>query len=102
MANITQTCAKCGRQFLVVDQEQEFLKEKGLSLPIQCPSCRQTRRLMLRGERSLYKTNCQKCGKEIIVSYDPQTIKNTILCKKDYEQYYQENDPIISEPLPEV
>lgn len=102
MASLTQSCAKCGKQFLVIDQEQEFLKEKGLPLPVNCPSCRQTRRLMLRGERSLYKTNCQKCGKEIIVSYDPEKVKNTILCKKDYEQYYQENDPIITDPLPEV
>lgn len=57
---------------------------------------------MLRGERSLYKTKCQKCGKEIIVSYDPEKVKNMILCKTDYEKYYEENDPIISAPLPEV
>lgn len=104
MASITQTCSKCGKQFLIIDQEQNFLNEKGVPLPIQCPSCRQTRRLTLRGaERALYKTTCQKCGKEIIVAYDPKKITNQqILCKKDYDQYFLENDIIINEPLPEL
>lgn len=103
MANITQVCAKCGRKFLVIEQEQKFLSEKNIPLPTLCPSCRQLRRLMLRGaERALYKTTCQKCGKEIVVAYNPKDTKNTILCKKDYEEYFMENDPIINEPLPEM
>lgn len=103
MASITQTCKTCGKQFLVIDQEQAFLKEKNLPLPTMCPSCRQLRRLSLRGsERMLYKTQCQKCGKDIVVARDPKTTKNVIYCRKDYEQYFNENDPIINEPLPEV
>ena len=102
MANINQTCSKCSKQFLVIDHEQKFLQEKGLPNPTQCPSCRQLRRLMLRGGRTLYKATCQKCSKEIIVSYDPQKVTNTILCKKDYDQYFMENDTIIKDPLPEV
>ncbi|MDO8498311.1 MAG: zinc-ribbon domain containing protein [bacterium] len=103
MAAITQTCAQCGKQFLVIDQEQKFLNDKGLPLPKNCPTCRQKRRLALRGsERTLYKTKCQKCGTEIVVAYDPSKVTNTILCKKDYDQYFLENDPIIKDPLPEV
>lgn len=102
MANITQTCAKCTKAFLVIDQEQEFLKQKSLPLPKNCPTCRQLRRLSLRGDRALYKTRCQKCQQDIIVSYDPQKVQNKILCRKDYEQYYMENDPIIKDPLPEI
>ncbi len=101
MQNITATCSQCGKQFLILDREQRFLQEKSLPLPTHCPSCRQLRRLSLRGERALYKTKCQKCGKDIIVSYDPQKIKNPIFCKEDYEKYFQENDPIINEPLPQ-
>ncbi len=101
MANATVTCTKCSKQFLVLDQEQQFLQEKGLPLPTMCPSCRQTRRLMLRGGRVLFKTKCQKCGNEIVVAYDPATVTNPIFCKEDYEKYFQENDPIISDPLPE-
>ncbi len=102
MANMTLTCKVCNRQFLVIDQEQAFLKEKNLPLPTNCPGCRQERRLKLRGERALYRTTCQKCRKEIIVAYDPKVVKNMILCRQDYEQYYLENDPIIVDPLPEV
>lgn len=102
MANITQTCALCGKAFNVIDQEQAFLKEKGLPLPANCPGCRQMRRLSLRGERALYRAKCQKCGKDIIVSYDPAKVQNMILCKQDYDKYYEENDPIISDPLPEL
>jgi len=101
MAAVTKTCNTCGKQFLVIDKEQEFLAEKELPLPTNCPGCRQTRRLKLRGGRNLFKTQCQKCHKDIIVSYDPATVRNQILCKEDYEQYFMEHDPIITDPLPE-
>lgn len=101
MASITATCAKCGKQFNIIDQEQKFLTEKGLPFPTNCPPCRQTRRLALRGGRQLFKAKCQKCGKDIITSYDPKTVKQMILCKEDYDQYTSENNPIITDPLPE-
>ncbi len=103
MNNTTKQCSKCGKQFLIITQEQEFLKEKRLPLPDNCPTCRQMRRLTLRGgERMLYKTQCQQCGKDIIVAKNPATVKNPIYCKKDYEDYFLSNDPIINDPLPEV
>lgn len=102
MANITQTCSRCGKQFLIIDQEQSFLQQKSLPLPIMCPSCRQLRRLSLRGGRQLFKTKCQKCGKEIVVSYDPQKVTQQILCREDYGKYFNENDPIIKDPLPDI
>lgn len=103
MDKITKHCQKCKKQFLVIEQEQIFLAEKNLPLPDNCPSCRQIRRLSLRGaERILYKTTCQKCGKDIVVARDPKYTKNEIYCRKDYEQYFVENDPIITDPLPEI
>ena len=103
MASITQTCTQCKKQFLVIEKEQAFLTEKNLPLPAHCPSCRQLRRLSLRGaDRTLYKTQCQKCGKDIVVARDPKSTKNVIYCREDYEKYFNENDPIINEPLPEV
>ena len=102
MANQPITCSKCGRQFRVIEQEEKFLKDKGLPLPTQCPSDRQLRRLLLRGnERALFKTKCQECGKDIVVSYDPAKTKNKILCKEDYDKWINENDVIITDPLPE-
>lgn len=103
MANITQVCTKCNRQYLIIDQEQKFLTDQNLPLPTHCPSCRQLRRLSLRGtERALYKAKCQKCGKEIVVAFDPQKVTNAIICRQDYDQYFLENDNIIKEPLPEL
>jgi len=102
MTNQTLTCTKCQKQFLVIDQEQQFLNDKGLPLPTHCPSCRQLRRLMLRGnQRALFKAKCQKCGNDIITSYDPQKVSNIILCKDDYYKWLEEHGTIITEPLPQ-
>lgn len=102
MNTTTVACTKCSKQFWILDKEQKFLQEKNLPNPTLCPACRQERRLSLRGGRALFKTTCQQCNKEIIVSYDPASVTNKILCKEDYEKYFQENDPIISDPLPEA
>lgn len=103
MANLTSTCSKCGKQFLIIDQEQEFLKERNLANPTMCPACRQMRRLSLRGsERALFKGQCSQCKKEIIVAFDPSKATSPILCKEDFDRYFTENDPIIKDPLPEV
>ncbi|MBI4097454.1 MAG: zinc-ribbon domain containing protein [Candidatus Levybacteria bacterium] len=97
------TCAKCGKKFLVIEPEEKFLREKGLPNPIHCPSCRQLRRLMLRGnDRALFKTKCQQCGKEIVVSYDPNKIKNKILCREDYDKWLTEHNTVIEDPLPTI
>ncbi len=102
MPNLTQTCTQCSKQFYIIEQEQAFLQQKQFPLPTQCPSCRQLRRLKLRGgERALFRATCQKCAKEIIVSYDPTTVTNPILCKQDFEQYLAETDLIVKDPLPE-
>lgn len=78
------------------------MKQKGLPLPTNCPTCRQIRRLSLRGGRQLFKTRCQQCDKEIVVSFDPQKVKQKIFCKEDYEKFFMENDSIIADPLPEI
>ena len=77
-------------------------KQKNLPLPTNCPTCRQTRRLQLRGGRQLFRAKCQKCSKDIVVSFDPQRVKQAIYCKEDYEKFLMENDPIIKEPLPDI
>jgi hypothetical protein len=103
MNSITRQCPGCQKQFLVTIQEQDFLHDKLLPLPTNCPTCRQIRRLALRGaERMLYKTHCQKCGKDIVVARDPKHTKNVIYCRKDYDQYFVDNDPIITDALPQI
>lgn len=96
MADITQTCEKCGKKFLVIDQEQEFLKKKELPFPTLCPTDRQEKRIKNRGERNLYRTTCQQCDANMITSYDPSKAKNKILCQKCYLEYFEKNDPLQS------
>lgn len=97
MEDIKKTCHSCGKDFLVIVQEQEFLKKMGLPLPKNCPTCRQIKRISLRGERRLYKTTCQKCGKEIIVSFDPKKETRQILCKKCYLDYFEKENILLAE-----
>lgn len=92
MADITQTCTKCGKKFLVIEAEQAFLKKKGLPLPILCPSDRQAGRLENRGERALYRTTCQQCGANMVTTYDPKSVKSPVLCKKCYLAYFEKHD----------
>ncbi len=94
MADRTATCTTCGKKFLIIDQEQEFLKKKGLPLPTLCPSDRQLRRLEGRGQRSLFRTTCQECGSSMVTSYDPTNVTSKILCKACYLAYFEKNDPI--------
>ncbi len=102
MDHLVATCSKCNRQFNIVKQEQDFLRKKELPNPNTCPSCRQTRRLSLRGAgRQLFKATCKQCGKQIIVAFDPQKFQNTVLCREHYDKFFAENDPIITDPLPE-
>lgn len=100
MTAITAICASCNKQFLIIDQEQSFLNERGFPLPKNCPFCRQQRRLALRGERRLYKTTCQQCGKSILVTFNPEKTKQKILCKEDYNKFYAETDMIVKDELP--
>ncbi len=88
MVDITQTCTQCGKKFLIIDQEQEFLTKKQLPSPTLCPTDRQARRLAGRGERALYKTTCQECATSMITSYDPAKATSKILCKTCYSKYF--------------
>jgi len=92
MEDIKISCQKCNKDFLIIKQEQEFLAKVGLPLPKMCPTCRQTERLKARGERKLYRTVCQKCGKNIIVTYNPKAQKSQILCKKCYLDYFEKEN----------
>jgi hypothetical protein len=92
MSDITQICGSCGKKFLIIAQEKEFLQKRGMPLPTLCPTDRQARRLETRGERTLYKTTCQQCGKDVVTSYDPAKAVSKILCKKCYLEYFEKNE----------
>jgi CxxC-x17-CxxC domain-containing protein len=94
--NIKKTCRQCGKEFWVIKQEQEFLKKMDLPHPVNCPTCRETRRLKERGERQLYRTTCQQCNKNIIVSFDPKKETRKILCKPCYLDWMEKNPVLLT------
>jgi len=96
MENIKKICAKCQKEFWVIKQEQEFLSKINLPLPSNCPGCRQARRLNDRGERALYRTTCQECKKNMVVTYDPQKETRKILCKTCYLAWFEKNPVILT------
>lgn len=96
MEQIKKICINCGKEFWIIEPEQVLLQKLELPHPAACPSCRQERRLRNRGERSLFKSTCQNCGKNIIVTYDPNRESRKILCKSCYLEWFEKN-PVLSE-----
>ncbi len=96
MTDVKRRCQKCDKEFLVIQQEQEFLAKKGLPLPVICPTDRQARRLASRGERKLYRTTCQQCRANMITTYDPQKVTSKILCYKCLVDYFDKTDLLVS------
>ena len=92
MSAIQKKCPECGEEFLIIDQEQGFYKEKGLPHPGECPLCRQKRRLSLRSGRKLYGSKCDKCGKEIIIAFEPPKDQK-VYCRECYLKFYESFDP---------
>jgi len=80
-----RTCESCSKNFLIIPQEQVFYKKKDLPWPTNCPECRQKRRLSLRNERKLYKRKCDKCQKDIISTYAPDS-KYIVYCQECFWQ----------------
>lgn len=37
-------CKECGKQFTVLEEEQEWYKQKGFDLPKRCEECRKSKR----------------------------------------------------------
>lgn len=86
MPSERKTCSTCQKDFLVLDQEQEFLRKKEIPLPVDCPKCRQDKRLAMRNERNLYKRKCDKCGNAMISTYSEES-PYVVYCQKCYWEY---------------
>ena len=86
MPSLKEKCQTCDKDFLIIEQEQVFYKKKDLPHPKNCPDCRQKRRLSLRNERKLYKRTCDKCKKEIISTYSPES-KYIVYCQECFWEH---------------
>jgi len=80
MASETRTCQNCKQQFTIEPEDFQFYEKIKVPAPTWCPECRLIRRLTWRNERSLYRRNCDKCGKSII-SVFPKDSGLIVYCK---------------------
>lgn len=87
-------CTKCGKEFLIIDQEEKFLNEHNWPLPEMCPEDRQARRMALRDPRKFHKDKCDKCGKEIIVTFERKK-GDRVYCHEHYLEWYQSSDHLV-------
>ena len=66
-------CKTCKTEFEIRDEDLVFYEQIKSPAPNYCPQCRETRRLAHRNERTLYKRNCSKTGKQIVSIYPEET-----------------------------
>lgn len=71
MPDIKSTCKITGKEFVVSEWEQTFLKKMEVPAPTLCIDERHRRRLAHRNERSIYKDKCDLTGKAIVSLYSP-------------------------------
>ena len=71
MSDIKRTCKITGKEFVVTEWEQAFLKKMEAPLPTLCVDERHRKRLAHRNERSIYKDKCDLTGKAIVSLYSP-------------------------------
>ena len=75
MSNITESriCQNCHKEFTLEPDDFSFYEKIKVPPPTWCPECRLIRRLAYREERSLFKDNCDKCGKDMVSLFAPGT-----------------------------
>ena len=88
------TCEKCSKPFLIIDQEAKFLTANNWPLPTECPDCRQARRMAMRNPRKLQKTTCDKCKKDIIVTFERKP-KDVVYCKDHYREWFESSNHLV-------
>lgn len=86
-----KTCKKCGKQFEIDSQDQEYYKKNDVPLPTHCPDCRMQIKMAFRNERNLYSRKCDLTGKKILSIYPPTSPYKVY----DRKEWYGDNwDPL--------
>lgn len=92
MSNV-EICKKCGKKFRIIEMEKEFLDKFGYPYPENCPKCRHKERQKLRGWRDFYKRRCDRCGKEMVTIYPPES-GLIVYCEQCFNDFYNRFDPL--------
>jgi hypothetical protein len=76
-------CKATNRPFRIIAQELDFYRKMRLPIPHFHPDERHRQRMALRNPRTLWARTCNKCGKEIQTTYDPERPEK-VLCEECY------------------
>lgn len=76
-------CNNCGKNYKIIPQELKFYRELSIPIPVRCPSCRHTPRMLRRNPPRLWKRKCANCSGEIFTSYAPER-QEKVYCEKCY------------------
>lgn len=71
MKSEIKNCKNCKNNFTIESDDFNFYERIKVPPPTWCPSCRQRRRSAWRNERTLYRRNCDLCGKSTVTVYSP-------------------------------
>lgn len=66
-----KTCLSCKNRFTLESDDVAFYERLQMPTPTLCVECRQHRRYAWRNERTLYRRNCDLCGKSTVTIYSP-------------------------------
>ncbi|MBU1151284.1 hypothetical protein KJ632_00480 [Patescibacteria group bacterium] len=64
-----KNCLTCEESFEVSEKDRSFLSRFDVLDPVECPTCREQRRLSYRNEKTLYLRDCELCGKQTVSIY---------------------------------
>ena len=66
-----KNCKNCKNNFVVEQEDFNFYERIKVPPPTWCTECRQQRRYAWRNERTLYRRDCDLCGKSTVTIYSP-------------------------------
>ncbi len=78
-------CARCGKGFKIVSAELQFLTNRNLPLPRECPFCRIEEKIHLwASRRKMYDRVCSQCGAAFATCYS-EAVAPKMLCKECWQ-----------------
>lgn len=78
-------CKNCGRNYKIIVQELQSLKNLRMPLPSLCFYCRHSDRMQMRNPRALHQRTCDQCAAPIMTTYSPDRPEK-IFCESCYAQ----------------
>jgi len=99
----TKNCQNCKKDFTIEPDDFGFYEKIKVPPPTWCPECRQQRRYAWRNERTLYRRNCDLCGKSTVTIYSPnkpyKVYCNTCWWSDDWDRESSGRDFDFSRPF---